>query len=104
MAQRLEALVTEHLLPELPAWVQVRDINTPATFHRYLGSRHGAVYGMASTVHNAGRTRLPMRTPIPGLWLASFVHGIYPALQHGFQVVDQLTGGEVMGGRALLSA
>ena len=73
------------------------DVATPATFERYLGSTGGANFDMLPVPSNFGMHRLPSRTPIPGLFLPKFSHGIWPSLQAGLQMVDMITGGEVMG-------
>jgi hypothetical protein len=49
---------------------------------------------------NIGLKRLSTRTPIKGLFIPKFAHGIWSSMQAGFQVVGMITGGEIMNGYA----
>jgi phytoene dehydrogenase-like protein len=57
--------------------IVVRDISTPATFARYSGSHTGSIYDMASVPDNFGAHRLPVVTPVRGLLVPKFAHGIF---------------------------
>ena len=88
-----------YLIPNLRQHINVIDIATPATFARYQGSPTGANYDMAPYPDNFGRYRLPMVTPIEGLLLPKFTHGIQGALQAGIYIADHILNGAVVGGR-----
>jgi len=45
---------------------------------------------------------LPTRTPIKGLFVPKFSHGIWPSMQAGLQVVDMISGGKIMNGNSSL--
>ena len=49
----------------------VAELGTPRTMERYTNNPLGAVYGYAQTVKQAGRHRLPSKTPVSNLFLAS---------------------------------
>ena len=68
----------------------VKDISTPATYSRYSGSPTGSIYDMASLVTQFGPKRLPMKTPIEGLYHPKFSHSIYGTMMNGIQVVDMM--------------
>lgn len=78
------------------------DVSTPATYKRYIGSPTGSQYDMLPLPSNFGKNRLPTRTPVKGLFLPKFNHGIWPSLQAGLQVVDMISGGKIMNGNASL--
>ncbi len=91
-------IVERYLIPGLREHILVRDVATPATFARYLGSPTGAIYDMAPYPGNFGHSRLRMRTPVRGLYQPKFSHGILPALLGGMQAVDMILGGKIMRG------
>lgn len=93
--------VERYLLPGLRENNTILDIASPATYARYSSSPTGSIYDMAPLVANAGNTRLKMKTPLRGLYLPHFIHGIYGALLGGMQVVDEITDGKVIKGRVL---
>lgn len=90
--------VERYLIPNLSRHIVVRDIATPATFERYSGSASGSNYDMSPYPDNFGLKRLSTRTPIKGLFLPKFSHGIWPSMQSGIQVVDMILGGRIMNG------
>jgi len=90
--------VERYAIPGLRRHIVFRDVATPATFARYLGSPTGSNYDMASYPENFGRKRLRMRTPVAGLFQPKFSHGIWPGMQAGLQVADMLLENRVMGG------
>ncbi len=92
--------VEEYMIPGLRKHILIRDISTPATYARYLGSPTGSQYDMLPVPENFGKNRLPSRTPVKNLYLTKFSHGIWPAMQAGLQIVDMITGGEIMKGRS----
>jgi phytoene dehydrogenase-like protein len=94
------ALVQKYLIPNLSEHIVVKDISTPATYARYSGSPTGSIYDMASVPQNFGRNRLPVLTPIKGLLLPKFAHGVFGAMNSGMQAVDILLDGAVMGGNS----
>ncbi|HEX2957919.1 MAG TPA: NAD(P)/FAD-dependent oxidoreductase [Chitinispirillaceae bacterium] len=90
--------VERYLIPDLSRHIIIRDIASPATFERYSGSPTGSNYDMSPYPDNFGLKRLPTRTPVQGLFIPKFSHGIWPSMQAGLQVVDMITGGEIMNG------
>lgn len=94
------ALAEQYLIPGLSSAIRYRDIATPATFARYIGSPTGSNYDMAPYPDNFGRKRLSLRTPIRGLLQPKFSHGLWPSLQAGLQAVDLINGGKILGGNS----
>jgi len=92
--------VEKYMIPGLGDHIVLRDVSTPATYARYLGTRGGANSDMLNVPSNFGMHRLPARTPVEGLFLPKFSNGIWPSLMAGLQVVDMMTGGAVMEGRS----
>jgi phytoene dehydrogenase-like protein len=90
--------VERYAIADLRRHIQVVDIATPATFARYTRSLQGQNYDMAPYPDNFGRRRLPMRTPIKGLYQPKFSNGIWPCMMAGLQAVDMMLGGAVMHG------
>ena len=99
-ADALIEAVERALLPGLSAAVRVVNVATPATFARYTGSPGGSIYDMAAVPGNYGLRRLPIRTPLPGLYHPKLSHGILGAMLGGMQAADIILDGKVMGGRA----
>jgi phytoene dehydrogenase-like protein len=99
-ADLLIDIVEKYLVPGLKQHILVRDISSPATFARYSGSPTGSIYDMASVPGNFGANRLPVITPVPGLLLPKFAHGIFGAMNSGLQAVDILLEGKVMQGNS----
>ena len=91
--------VERYLIPSLTRHIKVIDIASPATFERYVGTPTGSIYDMAPYPDNFGRTRLKLKTPIKGLLLPKFTHGIYGGLQAGIHTADHILGGAVCKGR-----
>lgn len=98
VAARYIALLERYVIPGLSAHIRFRDISTPATFARYLGTSDGACYDMLPLVSQFGLRRLPLRGPFDGLYQTKFSHGIWPAMHAGMQVLDLITSGAVMKG------
>ncbi|NVM04028.1 MAG: NAD(P)/FAD-dependent oxidoreductase [Candidatus Helarchaeota archaeon] len=69
----LEWLVSraETLIPELRNHIEVAEVATPVTYNRYTLNQGGALVGWASSREQSIRNRLPQKTPIKGLYLAS---------------------------------
>jgi phytoene dehydrogenase-like protein len=99
-AELLIGLLEKYLVPDLSKHIVVADISTPATYSRYSGSPTGSIYDMASIPENFGRNRLPVITPIRGLLLPKFAHGVFGAMNSGLQAVDILFDGKVMKGNS----
>jgi len=95
-------LVEMYMVPDLRKHIQFIDVSTPATYKRYIGSPTGSQYDMLPVPSNFGKNRLKTRTPIKGLFIPKFSHGIWPALQSGLQVVDMISGGKIMQGNSSL--
>ena len=92
--------VDQYMVSGLKAHILFRDVSTPATFKRYIGSPTGSQYDMMPVPENFGKNRLKTRTPITGLFVPKFSHGIWPSMQAGLQVVDMITGGKIMHGNS----
>ncbi|MFA6508563.1 MAG: NAD(P)/FAD-dependent oxidoreductase [Treponemataceae bacterium] len=90
----------EYLIPGLSEHIVFRDIATPATYARYIGSPSGSNFDMLPVPGNFGKNRLKTKTPVKNLFLPKFSHGIWPSMQAGLQVADMISDGRVMGGNA----
>jgi prolycopene isomerase len=96
--QRVANLLVERtektLLPGLRSMIEVIDVATPLTNMRYTGNPGGAILGYDCTLENCGRTRLPNRTPVKGLYLASAWGdpggGVNPVMRAGQDVLRSL--------------
>jgi phytoene dehydrogenase-like protein len=99
-ADLLIGIVEKYLVPGLRQHIVVKDISTPATFVRYSGSPTGSIYDMAAIPDNFGANRLPVVTPIKGLLVPKFAHGVFGAMNSGLQAIDILLDGEVMHGNS----
>lgn len=88
LADFLVGLVEKYMIPDLKKHIKVMDIATPATYARHSGSPTGSIYDMASLVTQFGPKRLPMKTPVEGLFMPKFSHGIYGTTTGAMQVVD----------------
>ena len=71
MANILIDMVEKKLLPGLRDTIEVMEIGTPLTNLRYTGNYRGGIYGWDQTLNNSVRQRLPQKTPIKNLYLAS---------------------------------
>lgn len=100
VADRMIDIFERYLVPGLRDHIVVRDICTPATYVRYSGSPTGSIYDMASVPANFGANRLPVRSPVKGLLLPKFAHGVFGAMNSGLQAVDMLLNGRVMQGNS----
>jgi len=96
-------LVEMYMIPDLKKHIQYIDVSTPATYKRYIGSPTGSQYDMLPVPSNFGKNRLKTRTPIKGLFIPKFSHGIWPSLQAGLQVLDMISDGKIMQGNSSLS-
>lgn len=96
--------VEEYLIPGLRRRIAARDVSSPATFARWLGSPAGSVFDLLPVPENFGKNRLRTRTPIRGLFQPKFSHGIWPSMQAGLQVADMLFDRAVMDGNARFTA
>ena len=61
----------EEIVPGAARHVEVVEVGTPKTMMRYTANPGGAIYGFAQTPAQAGRFRLPNRSPVAGLYFAS---------------------------------
>ncbi|MGD8664345.1 MAG: NAD(P)/FAD-dependent oxidoreductase [Desulfobacterales bacterium] len=59
------------LIPGLSSMIAVKEAATPLTNWRYTGNTEGAIYGFEQSMDNAYMNRIPNRTPVNGLYLAS---------------------------------
>jgi len=60
----------EEILPGLSKHIEVKEIATPQTFHRYTSNLNGSLYGWACTVDQIGEDVFPQETGIKNLVLA----------------------------------
>jgi phytoene dehydrogenase-like protein len=100
VADILIDITEKYLVPQLRQHIAAIDISTPATFARYSGSPTGSIYDMAAVPDNFGANRLPVKTPVRGLFLPKFAHGLFGAMNSGLQVIDILLQGRVMHGNS----
>lgn len=94
--------VEAYMIPGLRQHIKLIDVSTPATYRRYIGSPTGSQYDMMPVPSNFGKNRLSTRTPVKGLFIPKFSHGIWPCMQAGLQVIDMISGGKVMQGNSSL--
>lgn len=94
--------VEQYMIPGLRKHILFTDVSTPATYRHYIGSPGGSQYDMLPVPSNFGKNRLKTRTPIRGLFVPKFSHGIWPSMQAGLQVVDMISGGKIMKGKSSL--
>lgn len=60
----------EELIPGLSNSIEVKEIATPYTFHKYTGNREGAIYGWASIPTQIDKNVVPNETELDGLYMA----------------------------------
>jgi all-trans-retinol 13,14-reductase len=94
--------VEQYMIPNLSKHIVIIDISTPASFKRRIGSPSGSQYDMLPVPSNFGKNRISSRTPIKGLFIPKFSHGIWPSMQAGLQVIDMISGGKIMHGNSSL--
>jgi all-trans-retinol 13,14-reductase len=92
--------VEQYMIPGLTKHILFTDVSTPATYKKYIGSPTGSQFDMLPVPGNFGKNRLATRTPVKGLFVPKFSHGIWPCMQAGLQVVDMITGGVIMDGNS----
>lgn len=87
IAQALIDRAAERVIPDLRSMIEVVEASTPLTNVRYTRNPEGAIYGYEQVLENAYMTRLPIATPIRGLYYASAWTspggGYQPCLQAG---------------------
>lgn len=94
--------IEDYMIPNLRKHIELIDVSSPATYKRFIGSPTGSHYDMLPVPSNFGKNRLKTRTPVKGLFLPKFSHGIWPCMQAGLQVVDMISGGKIMDGNSSL--
>ncbi|MGP8080731.1 MAG: phytoene desaturase family protein [Dehalococcoidales bacterium] len=99
-ADILISIMEKYLIPDLRKHIVFKDITTPATYVRYSGSPSGSIYDMAAVPDNFGANRLPVITPIKGLLVPKFAHGVFGAMNSGLQAADILLDGKVLHGNS----
>ncbi|MBN2141522.1 MAG: NAD(P)/FAD-dependent oxidoreductase [Desulfovibrionaceae bacterium] len=70
LTEMLIAKAEKHLLPGLSKMIVMRESSTPLTNRRFTANTAGAIYGYNQTPDNSFMSRLPVRTPVKGLYLA----------------------------------
>ena len=84
MAERLLSVVKARL-PQLDGRIEVAELSTPASTRHFTAHPRGEIYGLAPTPRRF-EFDLPVRTPLPGLFLAgqdAAVLGVTGALMGG---------------------
>ena len=82
--QLLHVLIQQY--PHIESHITFTEMSTPVSYNYYLGSFHGAMYGLA---HSYNRFQIPCldaKTPLPGLFMSGqdvFTAGIEGALAAG---------------------
>lgn len=71
LTDTLIAQVEKHAIPGLSKMIVMRDSATPLTNLRFTLNTSGSIYGYNQAVDNSFMSRIPNRTPVPGLFLAS---------------------------------
>lgn len=71
LTDRLIALVEKQAIPGLSKMIIMSDSATPLTNFRFTLNTGGALYGYNQSTDNSFMTRLPNKTGVPGLYLAS---------------------------------
>jgi prolycopene isomerase len=86
----------QRILPGLASRIEELTAATPLTCERYTGHPGGAIYGYEQCVENAFISRLPIRTPVKGLYLTgawTFPGGGFgPALRSGLATYQAVMG------------
>lgn len=85
IGRQLLAQFTRHF-PALAPMIVCHEISTPLTMVSYIGSEHGAVYGLEHSARRFLSDSLRPRTPVPGLYLAGqdvFSAGVMGAMTGG---------------------
>jgi all-trans-retinol 13,14-reductase len=87
LIERAEKLV----IPNLSSMIEVKEAATPLTNVFFTANPEGAIYGYEQSMANSYMNRLPLRTPIRGLYCASAWTqpggGFQPCLQSGRNAV-----------------
>jgi len=71
IADLLIDLAERRVIPGLRRMIDMRETASPLTNRRFTGNTGGAIYGFDQTVDNAFMSRLEVRAPLQGLYLAS---------------------------------
>lgn len=94
IAQALIDRAEARVIPGLRSMIEVMDAATPLTNVRYTRNPEGAIYGYEQVLGNSYMTRLPIATPIAGLYYASAWTnpggGYQPCLQAGLDASTAL--------------
>ena len=80
LADILIGKIEKTLLPGLRKAIEVQEVATPLTNHRFTSNPRGAIYGWDQTVENSGQRRFPQKTPIKNLYLS----GAWTFPGHGY--------------------
>ncbi len=94
--------VEEYLIPDLSKHIRMINTASPATYARYANSSSGSIYDIASTPDNFGPKRISMYTPVKGLLMPKFAHGIYGTVCGGMQAADAVFDYKILYGNARL--
>jgi phytoene dehydrogenase-like protein len=74
--------------------VQKRSL-TPLSIEKAFNVSEGAVFDMAYLNEQTGPKRLPLKTPVKGIYHCKMVHGVFGAFFQSFLVVDEILGGRL---------
>ena len=70
VARTLVERVERELVPDLRRHVELMEVATPVTYHRYTGNRDGSIMGATPSPRNVRNKVARCRTPVEGLLLA----------------------------------
>lgn len=86
----------EAALPGLRASLSFVEAGSPRTLERYTRNDSGAIYGWEHSAEQVGLGRLPLRSPVSGLFLAGHWTrpggGIYGVVTSGIEAASAITG------------
>jgi len=74
--------------------VQKRSL-TPLSIEKAFNVSEGSVFDMAYLTEQTGPKRLPLKTPVKGMYHCKMVHGVFGAFFQSFLVVDEILGGKL---------
>ncbi|MBN1500969.1 MAG: NAD(P)/FAD-dependent oxidoreductase [Spirochaetes bacterium] len=102
LALKIIAVFEKYLIPDLSSHIRMMCTASPATYSRYTGTASGSIHDIASLPDNFGASRISMFTPIEGLLMPKFSHGIYGTLCGGMQAADAVFNYSINKGKASL--
>ena len=84
----------EKLVPGIKDEIEYYEVATPKTIKRYTLNPEGAAYGYAQLPDQAGRNRVPLRSPVKNLYFASAWsqpgHGFTGTILGGYWCAEEI--------------